>query len=389
MACSGTGSWAGLPDQALDAFDGHVPYRAHLHAGAVRELSDLTANTESGHVGLGAPAPRRCRLSFTAKGTFTRSLALPRGDLVKAGMPRIVVVGSTMVDLVTYADVLPAQGETVRGTTFRLGFGGKGANQAVMAAMLGAEVVFVNRVGDDFFGELTRKNLAKRGIDLRLGDPVPAVSTGVAPIWVEPSGANRIVIVPGANETVTPEVVRAELSDVESADCVVCQLEVPQDAVAEAFRFGRRRGAVNILNPAPASDVQGDILAQADWTVPNESEFEVLFGSAPDDDAILRAAAGLPGRLLVTLGEHGAALAVDGEVRRISALPVRAVDTTGAGDAFLGGLSYALGFGAGAEDAVTIATICGSLSTLRPGTQASFPTAGEVWQERGGPPGLT
>lgn len=305
---------------------------------------------------------------------------------MNAKVPRIVVVGSTMVDLVTYADVLPGPGQTLRGNGFQLGFGGKGANQAVMAALLGADVVFVNRVGDDVFGEMTRENLATRGINLRLGDPVPSVSTGVAPIWVEPSGANRIVIVPGANETVTPEVVRAELSDIESADCVVCQLEVPQEAVAEAFRFGRRWGALNILNPAPAADIHKSILAQADWTVPNESEFEALFGSAPDDDAILRASAGLSGRLLVTLGEHGAALAVDGKVRRIAALPVRAVDTTGAGDAFLGGFSYALGAGAGAEAAVAVATVCGSLSTLRYGTQASFPTGAQVRQEHGGAP---
>lgn len=305
---------------------------------------------------------------------------------MEAGRPRIVVVGSTMIDLVTYADVLPGRGQTLRGTEFQLGFGGKGANQAVMAAMLGAEVVFVNRVGDDFFGELMRKNLANRGIDLRLGDPVPSVSTGVAPIWVEASGANRIVVVPGANDAVTPEVVRTELDDIETADCVVCQLEIPQDAIAEAFRCGRKWGAVNILNPAPAGAIHDDVLAQADWTVPNESEFEVLFGAAPDDDAILEAAARLPGRLIVTLGEHGTALAVDGEVLRMAALPVSAVDTTGAGDAFLGGLSYALGTGAGAEDAVAVATICGSLSTLRLGTQASFPTAEQVWRKRGEAP---
>ena len=195
--------------------------------------------------------------------------------------PRIVVVGSTMMDLVAYAPVLPSAGQTQRGTEFRMGFGGKGANQAVMAAALGAEVVFVNRVGDDFFGELTRKHLAEQGIALRLGDPVPSVSTGVAPIWVEPSGANRIIIVPGANNALTPQAVRSELADIQYADCVVCQLEIPQDAVAEAFRFGRRWGAINILNPAPAAPIQEDVLALADWLVPNESEFEMLFDAPP------------------------------------------------------------------------------------------------------------
>ncbi|CAN5544183.1 ribokinase [soil metagenome] len=292
--------------------------------------------------------------------------------------PRIVVVGSTMIDLVTYADVLPGPGQTLRGTEFQLGFGGKGANQAVMAAGMGAEVVFVNRVGDDVFGELTRKHLADQGLELRLGDPIRSYSTGVAPIWVEPSGANRIIIVPGANEAVTPQVVAAELADIAGADCVVGQLEVPQEAITEAFQFGRRWGALNILNPAPAGPIHDDVLALADWIVPNESEFETLFGAPPEDESILRAGSGLEGRLVVTLGELGAAFAVDDSVRHVPALPVTPIDTTGAGDAFVGGFCYALAMGADAGAAVELATICGSLSTERRGTQASFPSAEEV-----------
>jgi len=290
-----------------------------------------------------------------------------------------------MIDLVAYADVLPGPGQTLRGSEFRLGFGGKGANQAVMAARLGAEVIFVNRVGADFFGELTRNNLAGQGLSLRLGDPIASVSTGVAPIWVEPSGTNRIIIVPGANEAVTPAVVRTELADISSADCVMCQLEVPQDAIAEAFRFGRRWGALNVLNPAPAALLQDDVLALTDWLVPNEGEFELLFGAPPDDDAIFRAARGFQGRLLVTLGERGAAFPMGDSVRHVAALPVTPRDTTGAGDAFLGGFSYALASGRDAAEAVQVATICGSLSTERRGTQASFPSAEEVWLRHGSP----
>ncbi|MBA2573299.1 MAG: ribokinase [Nocardioidaceae bacterium] len=290
-----------------------------------------------------------------------------------------------MIDLVAYADVLPGPGQTLRGNEFRLGFGGKGANQAVMAARLGAEVIFVNRVGADFFGELTRTNLAEQGLSLRLGDPIASVSTGVAPIWVEPSGTNRIIIIPGANEAVTPEVVRTELAEIPSADCVVCQLEVPQDAIAEAFRFGRQWGAVNVLNPAPASPIHDDILALADWMVPNESEFELLFGLPPEEGAILRAAAEFRGRLLVTLGEHGAAFPSGDAVQHVAALSVTPSDTTGAGDAFLGGFSYAVAAGADAEEAVKVASVCGSLSTERRGTQASFPSAEEVWLRHGSP----
>jgi len=290
-----------------------------------------------------------------------------------------------MIDLVVYADVLPGPGQTLRGNEFRLGFGGKGANQAVMAARLGAEVIFVNRVGADFFGELTRTNLAEQGLSLRLGDPIASVSTGVAPIWVEPSGTNRILIIPGANEAVTPEVVRTELAEIPSADCVVCQLEVPQDAITEAFRFGRQWGAVNVLNPAPASPIHDDILALADWMVPNESEFELLFGLPPEEGAILRAAAEFRGRLLVTLGEHGAAFPSGDAVQHVAALSVTPSDTTGAGDAFLGGFSYAVAAGADAEEAVKVASVCGSLSTERRGTQASFPSAEEVWLRHGSP----
>ncbi|MCY7288906.1 MAG: ribokinase [Cryobacterium sp.] len=293
--------------------------------------------------------------------------------------PRVVVVGSTMMDLVAYAPVLPAAGQTLRGTEFRMGFGGKGANQAVMAGTLGADVILVNRVGEDFFGEITRKHLIAQGITARLGEPIHSVSTGVAPIWVEPSGSNRIIIVPGANEAVTPAAVRSELADIEYADCVVCQLEVPQDAVAEAFRFGRRWGAINILNPAPAAPIQDDVLALADWLVPNESEFEMLFGAPPGDAEILRADTDFRGRLLVTLGESGSAFSVDESVRHVPALPVQTVDTTGAGDAFVGGFAYAIATGIDVEQAIKIATACGSLSTQRAGTQTSFPTADEVW----------
>lgn len=286
-----------------------------------------------------------------------------------------------MMDLVAYAPILPEAGQTLRGSEFHMGFGGKGANQAVMAAALGAEVILVNRVGDDFFGELTRKHLAEQGVTLRLGDPVPSVSTGVAPIWVEPSGANRIIIVPGANEALTPQAVRAELADIDGADCVLCQLEIPQDAVAEAFRFGRRWGAVNILNPAPAAPIADDLLELADWLIPNESEFELLFHSPPADAEIVRAADRLAARLLVTLGERGSALSVDGVTHHVPALPVSPLDTTGAGDAFVGGFAYAMATGTDAQQAARLATLCGSLSTLRKGTQVSFPSADEVWHQ--------
>lgn len=285
--------------------------------------------------------------------------------------PRIVVVGSTMIDLISYADPLPAAGETVVGTDFRLGFGGKGANQAVMAARLGAEVVFVNRVGDDLFGELTRENLARHGIATDRVATVPGASTGAAPIWVEKDGTNRIIVVPGANETLDGEAVRSALATLEGADCVLCQLEIPADGVAEAMRIGRDWGCPTILNPAPAAALDDDLLALVDWLVPNESEFESLFHEPPvDDEALLRAR---NDGLVVTLGAAGVAATSDRSVHRLTPPSVDAVDTTGAGDAFLGGFAYALAAGDDLHEALRTANACGALSVTQRGTQTSLP----------------
>lgn len=293
---------------------------------------------------------------------------------IPAGMtrqPRIVVVGSTMVDLIAYTDSLPAAGETVFGTDFRLGFGGKGANQAVMLARLGADVIFVNHVGDDLFGEMTRENLAGHGINTDRVISVPAESTGVAPICVEPDGSNRIIVVPGANQTLGGKEVREALSSLGGADCVLCQLEIPLDGVAEALRFGRRWNCPTILNPAPAAVLDADLLGLVDWLIPNESEFEALFGEPPDtDEAILRAR---EDGLIVTLGPAGAAATAAKTVHRIAAPRVEAVDTTGAGDAFVGGFAYALASGNDLESSLIVANVCGALSVTRQGTQTSLP----------------
>lgn len=289
--------------------------------------------------------------------------------------PRIVVVGSTMIDLVAYADPLPRAGETVFGSSFRLGFGGKGANQAVMAARLGAEVVFVNRVGDDVFGRMTLENLAEQGLDTRAVRPVAGATTGVAPIWVEQDGTNRIIVVPGANESVTAEAVREELGAIEGADCVICQLEVPQEAAAAAFELGRSWGCPTVLNPAPAATLDPNLLSLADWLIPNESEFELLFGGAPDATSI--AAVSGP-RAVVTLGEAGAACWDNGALLRIAAPKVEVVDTTGAGDAFVAGFGFGLATGRDLTDAIALGNACGALSVGGRGTQTSFPSRSAV-----------
>lgn len=305
-----------------------------------------------------------------------------------SAQPRILVVGSMMVDLIVYADVLPAAGETLVGSDFKMGFGGKGANQAVTVSRLGAEVAFLGRVGDDFFGGLSLENLAAQGIDPRMVQRVEGRSTGVAPIWVEQDGTNRIIIVPGANEEISAQTVREELGRVEPADCVICQLEIRADAVAEAFRIGREWGALTILNPAPARRDAVELFAAADWVVPNEHEFQLLWGSAPNDEAILAAASAWGCDVVVTLGEAGAAATCAGEIVRRRPLRVHPVDTTGAGDAFVGGFAHAMAAGRPLTAALELGNVCGALSTESYGTQTSFP-ARDLVERRLAAPGMT
>jgi ribokinase len=289
--------------------------------------------------------------------------------------PRIAVVGSTMMDLIAYAPRTPSAGETIVGDDFRMGFGGKGANQAVMARLLGAEVAMVNALGDDAFGDMTLRNFADTGIDTTHVLRVPG-SSGVAPIWVEPDGTNRIIVVPGANSAMTAVAVTAAVAALVALDVVIGQLEIPQAATAAAFAVARERGAVTILNPAPAAELEAGLVAATDWLIPNESEFARLSGTSAEasDDEIAAFAAATRSRVAVTLGARGAALfGTDGIVRRIPAPAVRALDTTGAGDAFIGAFAYGLALGLSEVAAVTLGVRCATESVLRPGTQSSFP----------------
>lgn len=298
--------------------------------------------------------------------------------------PAIWVVGSTMVDMITYADRLPERGETLVGRSFSLGFGGKGANQAVMARRLGADVAMVNCVGGDVFGEMTLENLRREGIDIGHVGRVDDAVSGVAPIWVEPTGANRILVVPGANERMRPEDAARAIGRAPAVDVVVGQLEIRQDVTAAAFAAAKARGATTILNPAPAAPLEEDLVRHTDWVIPNELELASLVGAgdpaAACDPAVLRNLGKRYGvRLVVTLGKRGAALVAD-DGRRIvvPASRVAVVDTTGAGDAFVGAFAYALATGRGAEAAARLGCLCATASVQRSGTQSSFPTSEEA-----------
>jgi ribokinase len=220
---------------------------------------------------------------------------------------------------------------------------------------------------------MTLANFEDRGVDTTHVHTVDG-SSGVAPIWVEPDGTNRIIIVPGANHRLTSAQAVEAIAAVRP-DVVLGQFEIPQNVTAAAFDAGHRGGAITILNPAPAAAIDDDLLALSDWVVPNEVEFAILFGSKPTDDALREAAGSIPGRLLVTIGAAGSALVDLPKIQRLPAPAVAAMDTTGAGDAFLGAFAY--GLGAGLDEALTVqlANVCAADSVTRPGTQSSFPSS--------------
>ena len=291
--------------------------------------------------------------------------------------PHIVVVGSANVDLTTITDLFPRPGETIFGREFHLGFGGKGANQAVAARLCGARVSMVARVGDDLFGPATIRNFIARGVDASHVRITPGVSSGVAPIFVDSSGQNRILVVKGANDRLSPSDVDAASDLLRGADAIVLQLEIPLETVYHTLRFARTHGIRAILNPAPGQALDLAEVANADYVIPNETEAEALTGMPVRtlDDARKCASKLLAGgvrRVIVTLGANGALCAGADGVRHIPPFTVEPVDTTGAGDAFIGGLACFLASGCAEDEAIARANLYAALSTLAVGTQKSF-----------------
>jgi ribokinase len=294
--------------------------------------------------------------------------------------PHIVVVGSANVDLTTFTDGFPQPGETIFGREFHLGFGGKGANQAVAAKLCGAEVAMIARVGDDLFGPATIQNFAFYKIDTTFVLITPGVSSGVAPIFVDSTGQNRILVVKGANDRLLPSDVDAAADLLSRADFIVLQLEIPLETVYHTLRLARAHGVRTILNPAPAQPLDFREVALADYVIPNETEAEALTGMPVRNLDQARCCAqrlldnGLQ-RVIVTLGANGALCAgPDSAAQHVAGFPVQAFDTTGAGDAFIGGLAYFLAAGCDETEAISRANLYAALSTLGVGTQKSFVT---------------
>jgi len=308
-----------------------------------------------------------------------------------AKRPKIAVVGSANVDLTTFTDEFPRPGETLFAPSFDLGFGGKGANQAVAARLCGADVFMVARVGSDLFGPATIANFQKLGIDAEHVKIVEGVASGVAPIFVEKSGQNRILVVKGANDRLLPADVDAAAPMLKKADCIVMQFEIPLATVYHTIRFARDNGIKCILNPAPGQPVDMAQLSGLDYFVPNETEAEAISGQPVKniDDAKQVAAGFLKAgirRVIITLGANGALLAGSEGMEHVPAFQVKTVDSTGAGDAFIGSFAVFLGEGLDERQAVTKANLYAGLSTTGVGTQKSFSDRTKYeaeWKARG------
>ena len=291
--------------------------------------------------------------------------------------PRIAVVGSANIDLTTFTDRFPRPGETIFGQAFNLGFGGKGANQAAAARLCGADVFMVARVGSDLFGPATIENFKALGIDTTHVKQVEGLSSGVAPIFVEPNGQNRILVVKGANDALKPADVDAAANLLKAADCIVLQFEIPLETVYYTVAFARKHGIRCILNPAPGQSVEMRALTHLDYFVPNESEAETITGVAVRnvEDAkkcAEKLVAGGIRRVIITLGANGSLLIGEGVSEHVPPFAVKSVDSTGAGDAFIGSFAVFLAEGAPEREAVRRANLYAGLSTTGIGTQKSF-----------------
>jgi ribokinase len=298
-------------------------------------------------------------------------------------MPHIVVVGSLNMDLVVRTPLLPQPGETILGHEFMMAPGGKGANQTVAAAKLGVTVHMVGRVGGDDFGRALRGNLRAAGADDAYVFTEDSAATGIAIIEVEDSSQNTIVVAPGANAHVTRADVDAARSTITSAQAVIAQLEIPLETVIHAMRLANGANVLTVLNPAPAQPLPAELLDLIDLLVPNETEASLLTGVEVRDEAgAEQAARKLHERgarvVVITLGERGAIVLDEQGARRIPPFRVKAIDTTAAGDAFVGALAAAYSAGRDLDTALREASAAGALAATKLGAQPSLPTRAEL-----------
>jgi len=296
---------------------------------------------------------------------------------------KVAVVGSSNMDLVVKSDRIPIVGETILGGDFLMVPGGKGANQAVAAAKLGAEVLFIAKLGDDIFGTQSLANFKKVGVNTKFISITKDSPSGVALIMVDAKGNNSIVVAPGANQKLSAGDVRKAKADIASCGAAVAQLEISLETVMCAAQIAKKAKVPFILNPAPARKLPVELLKLVDVLTPNETEAQILSGVAVNDETTAKAAAqklletGV-GTVILTMGIQGYLLAGRGGVEFVGAHKVKAVDTTAAGDAFTGGLAFALANGQPIADAARFANYVAALSVTRMGAQPSMPSLREV-----------
>lgn len=291
----------------------------------------------------------------------------------------VLVIGSNVMDLISYVDRLPHKGETVEAPSFEMGFGGKGANQAVAASRLGARVAMLTCVGNDNFGVETRANFVANHIDIS-GVLTGHQSNGVAPIFVESNGDNRILIVQGANTELTPEVLLDKINLIKRAKVIVLQQEVPMPTNIKAIHLAKKYNIPIIYNPAPAHKLPLDVLPAVDYLIPNESELTAITKMPVSTVQETKAAArrllsfGVA-NVIVTMGNRGALWITAGqEATLVDGQDVNAIDTTGAGDAFVGAFAHYFARGESLETAIIQANAYAALSVMTRGTQKSYPS---------------
>lgn len=292
---------------------------------------------------------------------------------------KICVVGASNMDLISYVPRLPKIGETLHGSKFSMGFGGKGANQAVMAAKLGGDVAMITKLGEDTFGKDTFQNFKVLGIDTRGITFTREAFSGVAPIAVDPTGNNSIIIVTGANDFLSVEDLEAVRGMIKESTIMVCQLEITLEVTLAALRIAKEEGVTTIFNPAPAQpELPVEIYQLSDIFCPNETETEILTGMPVETDRqVVAAAKSLMERgakiVILTLGERGSLLVTPEGSEFIPAVTVKPVDTTGAGDAFVGSLAFFMAEGLSIRESVERANQVAAISVQGLGTQTSFP----------------
>ena len=284
---------------------------------------------------------------------------------------KICVIGSSNIDQIAYTKNIPADGETLFGDSFQMGFGGKGANQAVMAGLLGADVYMITCLGDDVYKEMTINNYEANNVNT---DHIQLVkgASGVAPIWVDATGQNRIIVIPGANNEIDAQKAISSIEEIGDISVLVGQCEIPMEVNHEVFQYAKSNSVTTIFNPAPAKKLERDFLEHVSWLIPNENEFELISGMEPNDENFLKFNEEIPCNLIVTLGEKGAVLVDENKTHYFDAPSVNAIDTTGAGDSFIGTFAYELSESNSPESCIKKAVEKASQSVTKKGTQSSY-----------------